>query len=113
MSGPSLSWQRKLGLLLGFVLLFGLFPLTAYTMNPLGSTAVLVIYLIIIVEIGTLIRFTTDPYRGKVGMNVRPAKDPERTKYAQLCAEHGVPVRDVWVVDELNWSYALGKIWGL
>ena len=113
MSTPSLSWRGKAGLLLGIVSLFGLFPVAAYTIHPLGGGAVLVVYLVLFVGIGTIIRFTTDPYRGKVGSDSRRASEPAQTEYAQLCAEHGVPVRGVWTVDELEWSYGLGEIWGL
>lgn len=113
MSTPSLSWRGKAGLLLGIVSLFGLFPVTAYTIHPLGGGAVVVVYLVLFVGIGTIIRFTTDPYRGKVGANTRRANEPAQTEYARLCAEHDVPVWGVWTVDELEWSYGLGEIWGL
>lgn len=115
MTRPSLTWRGKLGWIGFFLLGFVLFLSSFFVTGPLGVVTMIVVAVLVLAQVAFTAGLVYYPYRNfrGPGPNVRAVDEPERSEYAQLCADSGAAVRDVWVTDDLRHAYGFAQVLGV
>jgi hypothetical protein len=90
-------------------------PASLFISAPLGIVPVFFFAFLILAQLGGVAGLIHYPHRGFLGPgpNIRSAKEPKRTEYEQLCADHEAPVRGVWITDDLRDAHGFAQVFGL